>query len=301
LILAVATTVPIALIPQLLHSIAFEQATVLVDALSGALVTQISPDRQAIDSFGGNDILHYPFEQLLLFIECSYPMKPAKTIDIAQFRQIGLFRTLDDMQLQHIKSLFKMRHYPKGQTLFFQGDPGDCLFVVNQGRLRIALTSAEGREVTVRVYGSGSVVGELAVIDGQPRSASAVAIDPCDTLVLYRSDFLALLRTNFELTENLLMLLAERVRYTTNYSEQLVFLSATGRIASALIQIASVEAGISEPVRLEVTQQELANFAGTAREWANRALQEFAEAGLIGLERGAVVVLDRAGLQRRIG
>jgi CRP-like cAMP-binding protein len=141
-------------------------------------------------------------------------------------------------------------------------------------------------------------VGELAVLDGQPRSASAVALDPLSTLVLAREDFLQLLADSRAITERVLALLAERVRYTTSYSEQLAFLSAPGRIARALLELAAVESDVRS--RLELSQSELATFAGTTREWSNRALHDFADAGLIAIERRAITILDRIGLERRM-
>ena len=95
-------------------------------------------------------------------------------------------------------------------------------------------------------------------------------------------------------------MLTERLRYTTNYSEQLAFLSVPGRVASVLLQLAGVEADPHTPAALNLTQDDLAKFANTTREWVNRSLKEFADAGLIRVERKAVTILDRAGLDRRV-
>ena len=100
--------------------------------------------------------------------------------------------------------------------------------------------------------------------------------------------------------QHILAILAERVRYTTNYSEQLAFLSAPGRVAALLMRLASAEADVQTPIRLELSQQELADFANTTREWVNRALHDFAAEGLVRVERRAVVILNPDGLLARM-
>jgi CRP/FNR family transcriptional regulator, cyclic AMP receptor protein len=225
-------------------------------------------------------------------------MTAREPIDPATVRQVEIFRTLDDAQVRQICVLLKERRYRKGEVICHQGDPGDCLYIVGVGRVRIYLISADGREATLRIYGRGTAFGEFAVLDGGPRSTYAAALDDVTTFVLYRDDFLGLLRANFELVQHVIAMLTERLRYTTSYSENLAFLSAPARVAALLTQLAEVEAADRAVVRLELTQQELADFANTTREWVNRSLRDFTEQGLVRLERGAVVVLDRDGLRR---
>lgn len=218
----------------------------------------------------------------------------------AALRRASLFSNLTDEQLQQVSALLKERRYHKGEIIFHQGDPGGCLYLVASGRVRIYLVSPDGREATVRIYSRGSAFGEFSVLDGQPRSASAAARTEVTTLVLYREDFMALLREHFGLVERLFAMLTERLRYTTHYSEQLAFLSVTGRVANVLLQLASIDADPVQPALLELTQEELASFANTTREWVNRLLHDFAGKGLIELRRGAITVIDRAGLQRHL-
>jgi CRP-like cAMP-binding protein len=222
------------------------------------------------------------------------------SIGVPALRQVSLFQALDDEQIRQISLLLKERRYHKGDTIFHQGDPGGCLYLVTSGRVRIFLNSADGREATVRFYGPNSAFGEFSVLDGEPRSASAAAVDDVTALVLYREDFMALLHRHFELVERMFVMLTERVRYTTSYSEQLAFFSVPGRVASVLLQLAGVEADPLKPAYLNLTQDDLAKFANTTREWVNRSLREFADAGLIRVERKAVTILDRAGLDRRV-
>jgi CRP/FNR family transcriptional regulator/CRP/FNR family cyclic AMP-dependent transcriptional regulator len=230
-------------------------------------------------------------------------MTQREPINLIVARQVMLFQHLDERQLQEICGLLKERRYRKGTIIFQKGDEGTYLFIVCKGRVRIYLTSdiEQGREATVRMYRPYDMFGEFAVLDGAPRSASAAALDDVTVLALHRDDFLRLLRENFDMVLHIFAMLTERVRYTTDYSEQLAFLNGPGRVAAALLQLASVEANGYGPVRLEITQQELAAFTNTTREWVNKILQEFVDQGLIGLKRGVVEVRDREGLRRRVG
>jgi len=227
-------------------------------------------------------------------------MAPRTPIDPEIVRQASIFSTLDDSQVRQVCTLLKECRYGKGEIIYHQGDPGDCLYLIGRGRIRIFLTSPDGREITIRIYEPRAAFGEFAVLDGQPRSTGVAAIDDVIIYVLYREDFTNLLRTNFGLVQQVFESLIERLRYTTNYSEKLAFLSGPGRVAAVLVQLASIEANTVQPVRLDLTQQNLADFANTTREWVNRALRTFATEGLVRIERGAVYVLDQAGLQRRI-
>jgi CRP-like cAMP-binding protein len=227
-------------------------------------------------------------------------MVASEPTSLAAVRQVQLFRTLDEAQLQKVSRLLKERRYRKGEIIFHQDDPGGYLYIISAGRVRIYVAGPDGREVTLRIYGPDSNFGELSVLDGESRSASAAALDDVITYVLYREDFLNLLRENFALVQHILAILAERVRYTTNYSEQLAFLSVPGRVAALLMRLAGAEAEVQAPVRLELSQQELADFANTTREWVNRALHDFAAEGLVRVERRAVVILNPDGLLARM-
>src|SRR5262249_2233001 len=132
------------------------------------------------------------------------------SIGISALRQAPLFQSLDDEQIRQISMLLKERRYHKGDIVFHQGDAGGCLYLVTSGHVRIFLNSPDGREATVRFYGPSSTFGEFSVLDGEPRSASAAAVDDVTTLVLYRADFMGLLHQHFELVEHVFAMLIER-------------------------------------------------------------------------------------------
>ncbi len=206
--------------------------------------------------------------------------------------QVKIFRLLNESQLRKIASVVHERRFAAGETICEQDDIGDCLYIIAEGFVRIYLLHTDGREMTIRVYGRGDAFGEFAVLDGKPRTATAVALSNATTLVIYRHEFLDLMRHNFDLVTQLINELTERLRFTTKFSQNLVFLDASGRIAAALTDLADQQAGGGLPVRLALTQQDLASYANVTREWANKALRVLAEHGVIRVERGAIVVLD---------
>lgn len=214
-------------------------------------------------------------------------------------KQTALFQPLDDQQLVEVARRLNPRRYRAGTIIFHQGDPGECLYLLVSGRVRISLVHPDGREVALRIYSCGDSFGELSVLDRQQRSATATAMEDVTTLTLDRSAFQELLRENFVLVEHIMALLAERLRYTTDYSRQMAFLTVPGRVATRLVQLANEDGGCP-PVRLQLTQQALAEFTSTTREWVNRVLNNFADLRLIRLDRGAIMILDLPGLQRMI-
>lgn len=227
-------------------------------------------------------------------------MSQQARMSLSVVQQIALFQSLDDGQLHRISLLLQERHYPKDDIIFAQGDLGDCLYIVADGRVRISLLNPDGRELTICIYERGTAFGEFSVLDGRPRSATATALDTITLFVLYRADFLRLLQEDFVLVKHLLAMLTDRLRYTTDYSEHLAFLSVPGRVAARLVQLARMKADGDEPIRLRLTQQNLADFASTSREWVNHALGAFTDQGLIRCERGTVIVIDREGLQHQV-
>lgn len=207
-------------------------------------------------------------------------------------QQIELFKPLRDDEAAAASALFRVRSYRAGALVFQRDDPGDCLYLIRKGRVRIFLPNEDGREITLRLYGPGEVFGELSLLDGGPRTASAEAVEAVDAALLFRDDFLSLLRGRFELVQHVITLLVERLRYTTRYSEQLAFMSIPGRVAAALLQLRS-----ADQARIMITQQDLANYVGVSREWVNRTLREFEARGWVALQRGRLQIADAPALE----
>jgi CRP-like cAMP-binding protein len=206
--------------------------------------------------------------------------------------KVKIFRLLDENQLRKIGGVVHEQRFSAGQTICEQGDSGDYLFILVDGIVRIYLLSPDGREMTIRVYGRGDTFGEFAVLDGKPRAANAIAVSDVVTMVIYRHEFLDLMRNSFDLVMRVMEELTERLRFTTRFTQNLAFLTASGRIAAALTELARQQASGSAIVRLPMTQQGLANYANVTREWTNKALRVLAEQGVVRVERGAITLLD---------
>ena len=215
-------------------------------------------------------------------------------------RQVALFNPLQEADAQRVCALFRPRAFRAGEIIFHLDDPGGCLYLIHSGRVRIFLPNPDGREVTLRLYGKGEVFGELSLLDGGTRTASAQAHEDTQAYLLFREDFMRLLRDQFELVQHVIALLVERLRYTTQYTQQLAFMSIPSRVAAALLQLASMESNAPASGLIKITQQDLANYVGTTREWANRTLNEFVTRGWIKMNRGSITILNRDALKQSV-
>lgn len=214
----------------------------------------------------------------------------------------ALFSRLSDDALVSIARGLRSRRFRRGEVLFHQGDPGDALFVVLSGAIKIVLPSEEGDEAILTTARPGDFLGELALLDGADRSATAVAIEPTETLVLPRERFRELIGEEPELRDALLAALTAELRRLTTHVGDLHFLDLTGRLAAQLVRLAR-EQGLRQPdgtVRLDgpITQGDLASMVGATRQSVNKLLGAFVDDGLLRQERESIVILDLEGLAR---
>jgi CRP-like cAMP-binding protein len=216
---------------------------------------------------------------------------------------VPLFAGLDADGLADLARGMRVRRFRRGETVFHLGDPGDALFIVMAGSIKITLPADTGDEAILATLRSGDFFGELALLDGAPRSATAVAIEPTETYVLSRDGFRELIASQALMREALLATLAAEVRRLTNHVEELHFLDITGRLASRLVRLAAESGADRLPdgaVRLAgpLTQGDLAAMIGCTRQSVNKLLGLFSDDGLIRLERDRIVVVDLDGLKR---
>ncbi len=174
-----------------------------------------------------------------------------------------------------------------------KGDPGTCLFAVHSGTVEISVPSIDGRNAVVNLIKEDEIFGEIALLDGRPRTADAVAFVDCTLMVIDRRDFLPLLREQPDIAVKLLEILCARVRRTTEQVEELMFLNLRGRLAKTLLRLSDAA---SPPGQLAITQRELSEIAGLSREEVNKQLQVWSKDALVRLERGGIFVLKRAAL-----
>lgn len=213
------------------------------------------------------------------------------------FRDIPLLARLTGPDLRALASRGRVRRYTSGTTIFREGDRGDSLHVVIEGSVRVTVVSARGEEATVALLGPGEFVGDLALLDGLPRSANAVASQPTKTLVVTRDDFRRWLTDRPKASLALLEALSQRVRRTDEVLADLTFLDLPKRLAKRLAALAAERSADGIAVRLRITQAELASMLGVSRESVNKQLNEFERNGWLRLGRGSVTVLDEASLR----
>lgn len=217
-------------------------------------------------------------------------------------KRCPLFEHADAHMLASLASRLRVRRYRRNEVIYHQGDPGDSLHIVAVGAIKIVLPSAEGEEAIIATLRPGDFHGELALLDGEPRSATATAVEPSEDLVLPRPVFMELLDTVPGLRDALLAGLAKELRRLTGHVEELHFLDLAGRLATRLARLAEEgQSNAKGEVALDwpYTQSDLAAMIGGTRQSVNRLLNELVEEGLVRLERDTLVVVDLERLARR--
>jgi len=172
-------------------------------------------------------------------------------------------------------------------VLFQKGDKGDALYGVRRGRVRIETGTAGGGRLTLNVLGPGDLFGEVALFDGQARTADAVAAEPSELFMVRRSDFLAFLEREPRVAVRILELLCSRIRWVSDRMEEAVLLPLHARLAKRLCAL-----GDDFGSEVHISQEELGVYVGAARESVNRQLQEWRRAGIIELKRGRILLVD---------
>ena len=222
---------------------------------------------------------------------------------VALLRNVPLFAGLSDQELEALASSLGRRTFAKGMVIFHKGGLGRSLYIIESGQVRIFSLSETGQEISINIYGPGELFGELAILDGLPRSAGAMAMEMTVTLTLYRDDFLRCLEASPRMVKDIVAVLSRRLRYTTAYTETLAFLDVYGRVAAKLLELADrygvAKAG-AEQIELHLTQAELASWVVASRESVNKVLGTFRDQGLIQLEGQAITILDREALGRQV-
>lgn len=217
-------------------------------------------------------------------------------------KRVPLFSTLSDQALAGLAQQLRRRTFRKGTMIFHKDQAGDALYIVESGRIRIFLPAAGGEELTVDVAGPGDVFGELALLDGRPRSASAETVDDTVSFTLSREEFQRYLAANSRLAAALVELLSNRLRHVTEYAESLAFLDVHARVARTLLEMADRYGVKRDGVEIDfdLTQTDLATMVGATRERVNRALAAFRSQGLVELRGKKIVLLDTQRLKQRI-
>jgi CRP/FNR family transcriptional regulator, cyclic AMP receptor protein len=214
-----------------------------------------------------------------------------------------LLQDLPAEGLEQIAAGARHRTYRRGEVICHQGDPGDALVILESGTVKVLVYSETGDETVLAIVGPGESFGELALIDGEERSATVEALEPVEALSIHREAFMKIVRSNPATCERLLCALASKIRYLTNTVSDLAFLNLEGRLAKKLLELANdhgreVNGGIE--IQLTLTQEVLAGMVGATRASVNKVLGWYEDKGIIGRTGRRIVVRDAAGLRRRI-
>jgi CRP/FNR family transcriptional regulator, cyclic AMP receptor protein len=229
---------------------------------------------------------------------------PPSEFAMAALRRCRLFAHLPPERLLEIARLMSERQHPRGTRIFEQGDPGDDMYLVERGIVRITAESLEGEEAILGEVHACETFGELGLIDGAPRSATASAATEAVTLKLPGSAFRDLIQTHSEFRDGVLLGLTAELRRATRNLGELHFLDLPGRLASRLAILAHEAApGAERDVTIDkrYSQGDLAAMIGGTRQSVNRCLAELSEQGLVRLEQRRITVVNVAALEARAG
>jgi CRP/FNR family cyclic AMP-dependent transcriptional regulator len=220
---------------------------------------------------------------------------------IALLKQIPLFEPLEPADQEQLAALLRKRSVSRGAVLFRKGDEGTALYIIIRGRIRITIRTKAGDEITLAILNNGEFLGEMALLDGMPRSADATALDETQLYVLNRSDFLSFLTNNARAVQTVLQALSLRLRNTDDLLAEICFSSLSSRLARRLAEMAATDnASKTGTPSVRLTQKELASMLGTTRESVNKELKILRDRGILSTARNLITIHQPEGLRRRI-
>jgi CRP/FNR family transcriptional regulator, cyclic AMP receptor protein len=209
----------------------------------------------------------------------------------AILRDHYLFGKLTPQQIDRLSACVVTKSVKRGTNIFAKGDPGTSLFAIAEGTVRISAPSAEGKDAVFNVLGKGSIFGEIALLDGNPRTADATATTDCELFVIERRDFLPVMREEPDIALKIIEILCSRLRRTTEQAEEVMFLDLPSRLAKALMRLVDAETAGMRERKISITQKDLGNIIGMSRESTNKQLRQWEDKKWVRLERNAVVIL----------
>jgi CRP-like cAMP-binding protein len=207
---------------------------------------------------------------------------------LSLLRSHALFRDLPPAVIDHLGSYMKTRRLTRGTTIFTKGDPGTGLMGVLAGTVKVSVASADGKDIVLNIFHEGDVLGEIALLDGRPRTADATAMADCELIVIERRDFVPFLSSQPDVMLKFIEILCSRLRHTSEQVQDITFLNLPTRLAKTLLQLTTGEEGSRR--KAAITQREISQMIGMSRESTNKQLRAWAKRGWIRLERGGVGV-----------
>ncbi len=217
-------------------------------------------------------------------------------------KSIPLFQHLTQEDRDHLSASIRNQILKKGDILFHKGNKGTALYIIKSGKIKVSLPSSMGDEVVLAIFSDGDFFGEMALLDGMPRSADATAIEPTELLLLDRQDFISFLNGNKDAVQAVLQSLSLRLRKTDDLLEDTCFLNISARFAKKLLELAAKHGhkdGEEVHIDLIFTQKDLASMVGATRESINKELRVLREKGLVSIRENSIYIHNLERLKRR--
>ena len=211
---------------------------------------------------------------------------------LSVLRKHPFFADLEPEAFDQLCRYAKHSALKRGSSLFAKGDPGNSLYAVISGTVKMSISSPDGRNAILNIIGPGEVFGEMALLDGRTRSADAIANSNCELFVIDRREFIPFVKSQPTLAMKLIELLCERLRWTSDQVEQIILQNLPGRLASALLRLTEKHKLAPQGRTIAITQQEIGEMVGMTRESINKQLRAWATRDWVRLEHGAIVVLN---------
>ena len=219
-------------------------------------------------------------------------------------KQVSIFKGLDDKEVHELITVAKKRTFRSGEVIFHRDDPGQMLYIIKEGKVKICLISPDGQEISLVVFGKGEYFGEFALLDGLPRSANAIALEKVECYTLLRSDFHSVIMKNPKIAIQVMEVLCERLRKTDQKVEDLIVLDVYGRVAKKLLELAETHGLKQEDgsilINMRLTQQDLAAMVGASRESVNKVLGHYTNKQYITTDKHKITLRRVADLKRRV-
>ncbi|MEO1483398.1 MAG: Crp/Fnr family transcriptional regulator [Myxococcota bacterium] len=217
-------------------------------------------------------------------------------------RKVSFFDGLEEETLTQLSGCLKPMDFSKDALVVGQDDPGDAMFIIERGRVKVVLYGETGREMILSIFRAGDVVGEMSLLDGQPRSANVIAVEESRLLSLSRRDFVELLKTEPAIALNVLEEMSIRLRRADDIIGNLALLDVYGRVARVLVDMAERDGEDTDEgimIKERPTQQDLASMIGTSRETVSRVLSEFQRRGFLSMQ-GKKILLSHGFAEEEV-
>lgn len=206
-------------------------------------------------------------------------------------RNVPLFAVLPEAQLLLLTGVVGRKSFPRGSTIISAGDTNDFLYIIISGRLKVMMSDDEGREVILAILGFNEFFGEMGLLDDSPRSASVVALEPCELLSLSKRDFKKCLLDNFELSMTVMRGLVKRLREADGKIGSLALMDVYGRVARLLLEMSELVDG-RKVVTKKLAKQDIAKMIGASREMVSRVMKDLQAGGVIEVRGSAIYLRD---------